>query len=310
MASPTQRTSVWASSRSWWRAGKPGVLQSMGPQRVRHDWATEVNWWLFNVIKWNTDLMSPIFLLAFQIKIPAKPYAAPPKRHCHLQRQFREEQTCPELQQATPSPGLSHRNSWESGPCLSSRCQPWRCSALLTVETFHPPLVLLNRRTPRYTRVTHPWREHLHHLPMGQTKQWNVHETPLVTCRGRRKAVRTANSTRSLEKSVLPPCSHSRPLPSHSPPHPLSLLPHPLIPSSPHHSFLSSSSHSPLLPSISFEFQYRLKEMEESGYNPGILGGKGTISLLASPGQIHCGAAKLFDVFWLVDIWFPFYRCL
>ena len=24
--------------------GKPGVLQSMGSQRVRHDWATELNW--------------------------------------------------------------------------------------------------------------------------------------------------------------------------------------------------------------------------------------------------------------------------
>ena len=29
MASPTQRTWVWASSRSWWRTQKPGVLQSM-----------------------------------------------------------------------------------------------------------------------------------------------------------------------------------------------------------------------------------------------------------------------------------------
>ena len=28
---------VWASSRSWWWTGKPGVLQSMGSQRVRHD---------------------------------------------------------------------------------------------------------------------------------------------------------------------------------------------------------------------------------------------------------------------------------
>ena len=36
-------TWVWASSRSWWRTGKPGVLQSMGSQRVRHDWATERN---------------------------------------------------------------------------------------------------------------------------------------------------------------------------------------------------------------------------------------------------------------------------
>ena len=32
---------VWVSSRSWWWTGKPGVLQSMGSQRVRHDLATE-----------------------------------------------------------------------------------------------------------------------------------------------------------------------------------------------------------------------------------------------------------------------------
>ena len=35
---------VWAISRSWWWTQKPGVLQSMGSQRVRHDWATELNW--------------------------------------------------------------------------------------------------------------------------------------------------------------------------------------------------------------------------------------------------------------------------
>ena len=41
MASPTQWTWVWASSRRWWRTEKSGMLQSMGSQRVRHDWATE-----------------------------------------------------------------------------------------------------------------------------------------------------------------------------------------------------------------------------------------------------------------------------
>ena len=41
MASPTQWTRVWASSGRWWRTVKPGVLQSMGLQRVGHDWATE-----------------------------------------------------------------------------------------------------------------------------------------------------------------------------------------------------------------------------------------------------------------------------
>ena len=35
---------VWVSSRSWWWTGKPGLLQSMGSQRVRHDWATELKW--------------------------------------------------------------------------------------------------------------------------------------------------------------------------------------------------------------------------------------------------------------------------
>ena len=44
MASPTQRTWFLASSGSWWWTGKPGVLKSMGLQRVRHDWETELNW--------------------------------------------------------------------------------------------------------------------------------------------------------------------------------------------------------------------------------------------------------------------------
>ena len=44
MASPTQWTRVWVGSRSWWWTGRPGVLQSMGSQRVRHNWATELNW--------------------------------------------------------------------------------------------------------------------------------------------------------------------------------------------------------------------------------------------------------------------------
>ena len=44
MASPTQWTWVWVYSGSWWWTGRPGVLLSMGSQRVRHNWATELNW--------------------------------------------------------------------------------------------------------------------------------------------------------------------------------------------------------------------------------------------------------------------------
>ena len=42
----TQWTWVWVNSGSWWWTGRPGVLQSMGLQRVGHDWATELNWTL------------------------------------------------------------------------------------------------------------------------------------------------------------------------------------------------------------------------------------------------------------------------
>ena len=48
MASLTQW--VWVHSGSWWWTGRPGVLGSMGLQRVGVHWATELtelNWWLW-----------------------------------------------------------------------------------------------------------------------------------------------------------------------------------------------------------------------------------------------------------------------
>ena len=44
MVSPTLWKSVWVNFRSWWWTGRPGMLQSMGLQRVGHDWVTELNW--------------------------------------------------------------------------------------------------------------------------------------------------------------------------------------------------------------------------------------------------------------------------
>ena len=44
MASPTQWTWVWVKFGSWWWTRRPGMLQPMGSQRVRHDWVTELNW--------------------------------------------------------------------------------------------------------------------------------------------------------------------------------------------------------------------------------------------------------------------------
>ena len=44
MASPTRWAWVWVNSKNWWWTGRPSVLRFMGSQRVRHDWATELNW--------------------------------------------------------------------------------------------------------------------------------------------------------------------------------------------------------------------------------------------------------------------------
>ena len=47
MTSLIQWTWVWVGSSSRWWTGSPGVLQSMGSQRVGHDWATELIRYLF-----------------------------------------------------------------------------------------------------------------------------------------------------------------------------------------------------------------------------------------------------------------------
>ena len=39
---PLLITWVWVDSGCWWWTGRPGVLQFMGLQRVRHDWVTEL----------------------------------------------------------------------------------------------------------------------------------------------------------------------------------------------------------------------------------------------------------------------------
>ena len=43
-ASPTWWTWIWETSGSWWWTRKPGMLQSMGLQRVGDFWEPELNW--------------------------------------------------------------------------------------------------------------------------------------------------------------------------------------------------------------------------------------------------------------------------
>ena len=50
MASLTRWIWVWVNSGSWWWTGRPSVLRFMASQRVRHDWATELNWGSFRLM--------------------------------------------------------------------------------------------------------------------------------------------------------------------------------------------------------------------------------------------------------------------
>ena len=52
MASLMWWTLVWVNSGSWWWTGRSGVLQSMGLQRVGHDWVTELIWWHWTGSPW------------------------------------------------------------------------------------------------------------------------------------------------------------------------------------------------------------------------------------------------------------------
>ena len=68
MALPTWWTWVWASSRSWWWTGKPGLLQSTESQRLRHDWATKLN---FHLLTHHTSYLLQTLLLCLPSAAPS-----------------------------------------------------------------------------------------------------------------------------------------------------------------------------------------------------------------------------------------------
>ena len=120
MASLTWWTWVWASFWSCWRTGRPGVQQSMGLQRIRHDWETELNWTypIANTIcNWNT---SPA-----RLGLPKVPTLIP-------------SQVCTHAQKSVPSIHKAFSEFWLQGDLHFGRHRGAK-------DTF----ILLSQTTPK-----------------------------------------------------------------------------------------------------------------------------------------------------------------
>ena len=84
MTSPTQWTWVWVNSGSWW-IGRPGVLGFMGSQRVRHDWATELNWYVCSILllsTWNYHNIVNLLYSNTKLKVFKKRIGSVIQRRC------------------------------------------------------------------------------------------------------------------------------------------------------------------------------------------------------------------------------------
>ena len=131
MASLTQWTWVWASSGSWWWTGRPGVLQSMGSQKVGHHWATgltELSCLIFSV-KFLTgkNLFLHSFVLFFKF-IEISVYPMDKEEIYHLFADVPQ-----------PKDHQKHMCHWTKLNCKEWECpwQPWSISARqFTKDTF------------------------------------------------------------------------------------------------------------------------------------------------------------------------------
>ena len=132
-ASLTRWTWVWASSRSGWWTGKPGVLQSMWSQRGGHNRATELNSWLCGAAPFSHGAAQGSWFpqLPWEMgpESPSLGHHWPPPLSAH---------TCPLIHLFFPG-----KTSWSTilTPCLGVHC--WRIypkTENLTSTSLQPSL--------------------------------------------------------------------------------------------------------------------------------------------------------------------------
>ena len=120
-------TGTWANSRRCSGTGKPGLLQSMGLQRVRHDWATTYSSMEFSSVQFSHSVMFD------SLRPHGLQYTRPPR--------------------PSPTPGAcsnSYPSSWWCHPIISSSVIPFSClQSFPSIRVFSSESVL-HIRWPKY----------------------------------------------------------------------------------------------------------------------------------------------------------------
>ena len=187
MASPTQSTWVWANSGTWWRTGKPGVLQSMGLQRVRQDWVTEQV--VFSgQIKVTSSLQGYLHWLLRNslLDLLAYRYSVPGHVNIHSKRPL-EILSQPRLcfrRLSVTLPPLFPLAYWTLNELLDDLC-PSRPTSRLQ-EVRHPGLLSLTVRNHRSISMGHQrWSSILVCPSQACFYYWKCHESGSLTVLGK-----------------------------------------------------------------------------------------------------------------------------
>ena len=145
-------TWIWANSGSWWWTGKPGMLQSMGSQRVGNDWVAEqqrCGWHLWCPSPY--PFSSPDFRQLWWTLVMSAAGAA------------KSLQSCPTLRPHRWQPTRLHR-PWDSPSkdtgvgchfflqCMKvkSESEKWKWSRSVVSDSSQPHGL-------QPTRLLHPW---------------------------------------------------------------------------------------------------------------------------------------------------------
>ena len=174
MASLTQWTWVCINSGSLQWTGRLGMLQSMGSQRVRHDWATELNWTgYFKIHVFTRCHILSINCLQFSLKFWKTNIISP---NCKWEGQVSESQSTCRRSHADRAKVQSWAG-WASHPAIFMHAAiPWGQNHMTTKpcrQSHHPQICqFIGQTFSRSFFLSQVWQWDVTHTRGCQVKHW------------------------------------------------------------------------------------------------------------------------------------------